>query len=304
MWSNLMFGLRLGQKPRVCVTTTPKPVPIVRRLMEDTRTVLTTGTTHENFNNLAPTFRDEIISQYEGTRIGRQELYAEVIDPEDYGIVKREWFKLWDADRPLPEFMYVLQSYDCAYTEKTINDPTACSVWGIFRPNEDKPLCAMLIDCWEDFLSYPDLKPKIMEEYESLYGEPGKKVDLVLVEDKASGISILQDLQRAGIPCRAYNPGRADKVQRLHLVANIIAHGRCYIPESTVHKGQPRDWAEPLVSQICSFPEAERDDLTDTVSQALRLLRDMSFLQIDPVAPDTEYVDYEYREQRGNPYAQ
>lgn len=304
MWSNLMFGLRLGQKPRVCVTTTPKPVPIVRRLMDDTRTVLTTGTTHENFNNLAPTFRDEIISQYEGTRIGRQELYAEVIDPEDYGIVKREWFKLWDADRPLPEFMYVLQSYDCAYTEKTINDPTACSVWGIFRPNEDKPLCAMLIDCWEDFLSYPDLKPKIMEEYESLYGEPGKRVDLVLVEDKASGISILQDLQRAGIPCRAYNPGRADKVQRLHLVANIIAHGRCYIPESTVHKGQPRDWAEPLVSQICSFPEAERDDLTDTVSQALRLLRDMSFLQIDPVAPDTEYVDYEYREQRGNPYAQ
>jgi phage terminase large subunit-like protein len=87
-------------------------------------------------------------------------------------------------------------------------------------------------------------------------------------------------------------------------VANIIAHGRCYIPESTVHKGQPRDWAEPLVSQICSFPEAERDDLTDTVSQALRLLRDMSFLQIDPVAPDTEYVDYEYREQRANPYAQ
>lgn len=304
MWSNLMFGLRLGQRPRVCITTTPKPIPIIRRLMDDDRTVLTTGTTHENFNNLAPTFRDEIISQYEGTRIGRQELYAEVIDPEDYGIVKREWFKLWDADRPLPEFTYVLQSYDCAYTEKTQNDPTACSVWGIFRPNEDRPFCAMLIDCWEEFLSYPDLKPKIMEEYESLYGEPGKRVDLVLVEDKASGISILQDLQRAGIPCRAYNPGKADKVQRLHLVANIIAHGRVYIPESTVRAGEPRDWAEPLVSQICSFPEAQRDDLTDTVSQALRLLRDMSFLQIDSIPPDNEYVDYEYREKRGNPYAQ
>jgi predicted phage terminase large subunit-like protein len=162
----------------------------------------------------------------------------------------------------------------------------------------------MLIDCWEDFLAYPDLRPKIIDEYGSIYGEPGKKVDLVLVEDKASGISILQDLQRAGVPCRAYNPGRADKVQRLHLVANIIAHGRVYIPESLVHRGQPRDWAEPLVSQVCSFPEADRDDLTDTLSQALRLLKDMSFLQIDPVAPDNDYVDDEYRPNRGNPYAQ
>ena len=304
MWSNLMFGLRLGQKPRVCVTTTPKPIPIVRRLISEERTFVTTGTTHENFNNLAPTFRDEIVSQYEGTRIGRQELYAEVIDPEDYGIVQRPWFKLWDANKPLPDFMYVLQSYDCAYTDKTINDPTACSVWGIFRPNDDAKLCAMLIDCWEDFLAYPDLRPKIIDEYKSIYGDPGKKVDLVLVEDKASGISILQDLQRAGVPCRAYNPGRADKTQRLHLVANIIAHGRVYIPESLVHRGQPRDWAEPLVSQVCSFPDSERDDLTDTLSQALRLLKDMGFLDIDPVAPDTEYVDEEYRTPRSNPYAQ
>ncbi len=303
MWSNLMFGLRLGQKPRVCVTTTPKPIPIVRRLIEDERTFLTRGTTHENFNNLAPTFRDEIISQYEGTRIGRQELYAEVIDPEDYGIIRREWFKIWDADRPLPEFLYILQSYDCAYTDKTINDPTACSVWGIFRPSEDRPLCAMLIDCWEDYLAYPDLKPKIMDEYGSIYGDPGKKVDLVLVEDKAAGISIIQDLQRAQIPCRAYNPGRADKTQRLHLVSNIIAHGLVYVPESTLRRGHPRDWAEPLVSQICSFPEAEHDDLTDTTTQALRLLRDMGFLNIDPSPPDTEYVDEEYRKKRENPYA-
>lgn len=303
MWSNLMFGLRLGQRPRGVVTTTPKPIPIVRRLIQDERVFVTTGTTHENFNNLAPTFRDEIISQYEGTRLGRQELYAEIIDPEDYGIVKREWFKLWDADRPLPEFLYILQSYDCAYTEKTINDPTASSTWGIFRPNDDSPLCAMLIDCWEDFLAYPDLRRKILDEYKSTYGDPGKRVDMVLVEDKASGISILQDLQRAGIPCRSYNPGRADKVQRLHLVANIIARGRVYIPESLVHRGHPRDWAEALVSQICSFPESERDDLTDTTSQALRLLRDMGFLVIDAIADDSDMYADDTQPKKVNPYA-
>jgi phage terminase large subunit-like protein len=85
------------------------------------------------------------------------------------------------------------------------------------------------------------------------------------------------------------------------LVANIIMHGRVYIPESTVHPGEPRDWAEPLVSQICSFPEAERDDLTDTTTQALRLLRDMGFLNFDPV-PEEEYD--EDRGKRANPYAQ
>lgn len=303
MWSNLMFGLRLGERPRGVVTTTPKPIPIVRRLMEDERTYMTTGTTHENFVNLAPSFRDEIIAQYEGTRIGRQELYAEVIDPEDYGIIKRDWFRLWPAEREFPEFFYVLQSYDCAYTEKTINDPTACSVWGIFRPDDDSPFCAMLLDCWEDFLAYPDLRPKIIEEYGSIYGEPGKKVDMVLVEDKAAGISIIQDLQRAGIPCRAYNPGRADKVQRLHLVANIIARGRVYIPESTVHPGQPRDWADALVSQVCSFPESQRDDLTDTTSQALRLLRDLTFLSIDPAPVEDEYYDEDEQRTKVNPYA-
>ena len=301
MWSNLMFGLRLGQKPRVCVTTTPKPVPMIRKLVDDARVLVTTGTTHENFGNLAPTFRDEIISEYEGTRIGRQELYAELIDPEDYGIVKREWFRLWPAEKELPEFTYILQSYDPAYTDKTINDPTACSVWGVFRPSPDKPMSVMLIDCFEEFMIYPDLKRKMIEEYESVYGEPGKRVDQILIEEKASGLSLIQDLQRAQLPVRGYNPGRADKTQRLVLIANIIERGRVYVPESTLKRGQPRDWADKLISQICSFPESERDDLIDTTSQALRLMRDMGLINIDPVPEDDDLYDVE--QPRVNPYA-
>jgi len=301
MWSNLMFGLRLGQKPRVCVTTTPKPVPMIRKLADDPRVLVTTGTTHENFSNLAPTFRDEIISEYEGTRIGRQELYAELIDPEDYGIVKREWFRLWPAEKELPEFTYILQSYDPAYTDKTINDPTACSVWGIFRPSPDKPMSVMLIDCFEEFMIYPDLKRKMIDEYESVYGEPGKRVDQILIEEKASGLSLIQDLQRAHLPVRGYNPGRADKTQRLAIIANIIERGRVYVPESTLKRGQPRDWADRLVSQICSFPESDRDDLIDTTSQALRLLRDMGLINIDPIPDDDDLYDVE--QPRTNPYA-
>ena len=302
MWSNLMFGLRLGQKPRVCVTTTPKPVPMIRKLVDDPRVMVTTGTTHENFSNLAPTFRDEIISEYEGTRIGRQELYAELVDPEDYGIVRREWFRLWPAEKELPEFIYILQSYDPAYTDKTINDPTACSVWGVFRPSPDKPMSVMLIDCFEEFMIYPDLKRKMIDENESVYGEPGKRVDQILIEEKASGLSLIQDLQRSGLPVRGYNPGRADKTQRLVLIANIIERGRVFVPESTLKRGQPRDWADRLISQICSFPESDRDDLIDTASQALRLIRDLGLITIDP-PPDDDDDLYDVETTRVNPYA-
>ena len=82
-------------------------------------------------------------------------------------------------------------------------------------------------------------------------------MDLILVEDKSAGISLIQDLQRAHLPVRAYNPGRADKVQRLNIVSNIIARGRVWIPESSVRKGYVRDWAEGMVSQICSFPDVQ-----------------------------------------------
>ena len=75
-----MLGLRLGTNPQACITTTPKPLPIIRKLMAAKTTHLTTGSTYENRANLAPAFFDQIVSQYEGTRLGRQEIDAQVLD--------------------------------------------------------------------------------------------------------------------------------------------------------------------------------------------------------------------------------
>jgi predicted phage terminase large subunit-like protein len=127
-------------------------------------------------------------------------------------------------------------------------------------------MSVMLIDAWQDRLQYPDLRPKVIEEYDTVFGDgrEKKRVDLILVEDKSAGISLIQDLQRAHLPVRAYNPGKADKVQRLNIVANIIARGRVWIPESSKRKGFVRDWAEGFVSQICSFPETTHDDFVDS----------------------------------------
>jgi phage terminase large subunit-like protein len=79
-WDMAMFGLRLGDKPRTCITTTPKPIPLLREIVKDARTVITKGSTFDNAANLAPTFLGAIRDKYEGTRLGRQELEAEILD--------------------------------------------------------------------------------------------------------------------------------------------------------------------------------------------------------------------------------
>lgn len=312
-WDMIMFSVRLGSHTRIIASTTPKPKDLIIDLVgrDGDDVVVTSASTYSNLENLAPSFKKQIL-QYEGTRLGRQEIFAELIDPEESGIVKREMFKLWPVNMPFPRFEFILQSYDCAYTEKTVNDPTACLVFGVFKP-QDGPMGVMVIDAWQDRLQYPDLRPKVIEEYQTSYGadpdgettnyKGGKKVDLILVEDKASGISLIQDLQRAHLPVRAYNPGRADKIQRLSIVANIIAMKRVWIPESTVRRGYVRDWAEGFVSQICSFPDSTHDDYVDACTQGLRYLRDAGFLDIDP-EPYDEDDDYAYtKPKRVNPYA-
>lgn len=79
-WDQLMFGLRLGDAPKVIVTTTPRPTRVIRALLDDPRTHVTRGSTFDNAANLAPDALDRLRDRYEGTRLGRQELYAEVLD--------------------------------------------------------------------------------------------------------------------------------------------------------------------------------------------------------------------------------
>ena len=79
-WDQLLFGLRLGDDPRVVVTTTPKPTPLIRSLIKNGRSVLTRGSTFDNAENLAPAALAQLREKYEGTRLGRQELEAELLD--------------------------------------------------------------------------------------------------------------------------------------------------------------------------------------------------------------------------------
>ena len=92
-WDNLNFALRLGRRPRSVVTTTPKSIELVRTLSNGPGVHVTRGTTFDNKDNLAPAFFDAIIDQYDGTSIGRQEIYAELIDEDENALWKREWIE-------------------------------------------------------------------------------------------------------------------------------------------------------------------------------------------------------------------
>lgn len=305
-WDMLQFCLRLGTNPRCVVTTTPKPTPLIQQLVKLARhpvnkIIITTGSTYENRTNLAAPFMRQI-TQYEGTNLGRQEIYAELIDIEESGILKRSWFKKWSSKKEMPFFEYVIQSYDTAFTEKTENDPTGCLVLGIFRPDQDSPHCAMILDCWTEHLKYPELRKKATDDYKNTYGDQEAPVDILLIEDKGSGIPLIQDLQRAGLPVRKYNPGRPDKVMRLHAVSHLVYNGRVYIPESKQVPGEFVTWSEDFLREVCSFPNSAHDEFVDTLSQGLALLRDQGWISVDPNREPDEEEEEVWGEEYTNPY--
>ena len=300
-WSNLQFGLRLGDNPMICVIGTPKPTPFIRDLVKDKKAVVVRGTTYENRKNLAKSFYDNV-AKYEGTKIGRQELEGEILDPEEEGIVRRSQWRTWPNAKPLPAFRFIVMSLDTAFTEKQHDkkkqesDPTACSVWGVFDSPTDKNTQCILLDCWEEWLGFDELVARVKSEKLIRYGdanEPmlrprvlpkeqrashtGKAVDMILIEDKGSGISLRQQLAKEGVVATPYNPGAMDKLSRLHAVSPMWAHKRVWAIESDRGNNTFKSWADPLVSQVCSYKgegSIRHDDLLDSTTQALRLVMD------------------------------
>jgi len=227
--------------------------------------------------------------------------------PAQGGILKTKHIQLWPHDKGLPQFEYVLQSYDCAFTEKSSGDPTACTVWAVFTHEGQRQV--MLIDAWDDHLSYPELREKAIKGWQTEYGGPTKHMpfvrarrpDRVLVEAKASGQSLLQDLRLARVPAIGYNPGNADKVSRAHQAAPTLELEVVWVPESGKNHGHPVSWASAFMKQLNKFPVAEHDDYVDTFTQAIIYLKNDGWFEL-PRAKDPDEPKPQKRE-RVNPYA-
>ncbi len=125
----LMFGLRLGDDPRVVVTTTPRPTPLLRALLKDPAVAVTRGTTYQNRANLAPDFLDQIVRKYEGTRLGRQEIEAEILDELPGGLWSRGLIEAARV-RSAPPLSRIVVAIDPAATCGEMADETGIIVAG------------------------------------------------------------------------------------------------------------------------------------------------------------------------------
>ena len=129
-WDNLMLGLRLGAHPRVVATTTPKPVRLIRALLKAPDCVVTRGTTFENADNLAPSFLDAIVKHYEGTRLGRQELEAELLEDVPGALWTRDTIERARIAAP-PTLRRVVVAIDPAASSGDNADETGIVVAGL-----------------------------------------------------------------------------------------------------------------------------------------------------------------------------
>ena len=188
-------------------------------------------------------------------------------------IVKRDWWKWWEHERP-PACEYILQTWDTAFEKNNRADYSAGTTWGIFNFDEDHGAPnIILLNTYKKRVEYPDLKKDVLEEYREY--EP----DGVLIEKKASGAPLIYDLRAMGIPVQEYTPSKGqDKVARLNSVSDIIASGKVWVPRTR--------WAEELVDEIAEFPSGEHDDLVDATTLALMRFRQGGFLRLPTDEPE------------------
>jgi predicted phage terminase large subunit-like protein len=232
--------------------------------------------------------------------------------PRGGGIIKVEWWQLWppqddgsgegwitqhdQSGNPIldqngnpkrmmtyPDWMYLLVSLDTAYTAKQENDWSACTVWGLFadRANNAK---IMLVEAWRDRLELHALAQRVIETCRR------RKADLLLIEDRAAGHSVSQEIRRIMTDgewvVRLWNPKRTDKVARLSATEPLFAGGLVYAPA--------RKWARMVIDEVASVPRGKYDDLSDTVSQALLYLRQVGMARL--ISEGTPYAEEDENE--------
>ena len=199
---------------------------------------------------------------------------------EEGAIIKREWWNIWENDEP-PHVSYIIQSYDTAYSKSERADFSAITTWGIFTPVDGESEAIILLDAQRGRWDFPELK----EVAHQLYNEYDP--DMILIEQKATGMPLTHELRRMGIPVTPFTPSRgADKFTRMNSCAPVFESGMVWRPDTR--------FADEVVEECASFPNGEHDDLADSMTQAILRFRQGGFIITPSDYEDDEY----YREKR------
>ena len=203
--------------------------------------------------------------------------YQQDPSAEEGAIVKREWWKVWEQERP-PQCAFIIQSWDTAFTKNERSDYSACTTWGVFYMNENEnDPHVILLDALKERLEFPELKQRALEMYKEW--EP----DAFIVEAKASGAPLVFELRRMGIPVQEFTPTRGnDKITRVNSVSDLFASGKIWAPR--------KRWAEEVIEEMAAFPNSDHDDLVDSATQALIRFRKGGFIRLE--SDEADEVQY------------
>jgi predicted phage terminase large subunit-like protein len=176
--------------------------------------------------------------------------YQQAPSPLGGGLVKSAWFKTYMATDIPAKFEMIVQSWDCANKPAELNSFSVCTTWGV------KEKHIYLIHVFRKRLGYPDLKRAVREQAEAFSPQT------VLIEDKAAGTQLIQELVSEGMHAvERYEP-TGDKVMRMHAVTSTIENGFVHLPDQA-------EWLGDYLRELASFPKGKYDDQADSTSQTL-----------------------------------
>ena len=179
--------------------------------------------------------------------------YQQTPSPKGGGLVKAEWFKHYAADALPVKFDQIISSWDTANKATELSDYSVCTTFGV---RDDQ---IYLLDVFREKLRWPDLKREVKARAAQF------SADIILIEDKGSGIQLLEELRGEGVPgVKAYLP-KCEKVARLQAQCSAIENGRVHLPEAA-------PWRAAYIHEMITFPAAKHDDQVDATSQALEFI--------------------------------
>jgi len=206
--------------------------------------------------------------------------YQQRPSPEKGCIIQKEWFRWWKDSTP-PQIDFVIQSWDTALTANEMSSYSACTTWGVFNDENNIPN-VILLSMWRGRAEYPELRERTKRLYFDYRDvgkerEPkfkGRNIDMCLVEAKASGTSLIQDLIIAGVRAIPFDPKKyGDKIERVRLVTPLIEGGRIWLPARSPKYTALLPFADEFLESVSSFPNVESRDIVDTMAQAFLKLK-------------------------------
>lgn len=217
-WDQLQFGLRLGDNPRVVVTTTPRPTTLIKELIAARSTVTTRGSTYDNKANLAPTFLEKIVAKYEGTRLGQQELYGTVLDDNPGALWKRNVIEV-SRVKVHPRLTRIVVAIDPAVSTNSTSDDTGLGVAGLGIDGE----VYILRDATMAMASPNEWGRRAVEVFDEY------QADRIVAEKNQGGDLVEANIraQRQGLPIKTVHASRG-KALRAEPVSALYEQGKVH----------------------------------------------------------------------------